>query len=173
MGISNFLMRKQRHIQGLLAEYLQIWRACVDDFERGWQVYLDEGLTERFNHLVGTTHKEESRADDLRRRIEWELYSKALIPESRGDILGLVESVDRLLSLAEWSMMEVQLQKLEVPQTLQESFGKLVHVVHSCCEAVDDAVRALLLDGVAAIEIGAKRRPADVVTLPLGRIVVQ
>ncbi len=153
MGLGRLFMRKQRHIQVLLGEYMDTWRACVDTFYRGWVLYLDEGLTERFHHLVEATHKEESRGDDLRRRIEWELYSKALLPESRGDILGLLESVDRLLSIAEWSLMEVSLEKLEVPADLQQSFGDLSKVVYDCCVAVDAAVRALVLDAVGAEDV--------------------
>lgn len=143
-------MRKQQRIQGLLGEYLDTWRACVDSFEQGWREYLESGLTTRFAHLVTTTHKQESRCDDQRRELEWELYSKALVPESRGDILGVLESVDRLLSMAEWSMMEMQLQRLEVPASLQESFGELVGVVHNCAVALELAIRALLVEGDGA-----------------------
>ncbi len=143
-------MRKQQRIQELLDNYMETWRACMDSFEQGWREYLDSGLTERFSHLVSNTHKQESRADDQRREIEWELYSKALVPESRGDILGVLESADQLLSLAEWSMLEVLLQKLEVPGSLKGAFGELIGVVHRCAVALELAIRALLVEGDSA-----------------------
>jgi predicted phosphate transport protein (TIGR00153 family) len=146
-------MRKQRRIQSLLADYMDTWRCCIDTFEQGWRQYLDEGLTDRFAHLVDATHKHESRADDQRRQLEWELYSKALVPESRGDILGVLESVDRLLSMAEWSMMEVSLQKLEVPASVQSSLGELVGLVHRCGQALDDAIRSLMVNGDQAEQV--------------------
>lgn len=40
------------------------------------------------------THKFESKADDIREEIEALMLGKALIPESRRDIIGLLESIN-------------------------------------------------------------------------------
>ena len=93
---------------------------------------------------VENTHKEESRADDLRREIEQEMYSKALIPESRGDILGILESVDRVLSLAEQVLFDVQYQMVEVPSDIKDGLSKLADLVGAATTSVDAAVRLLL-----------------------------
>lgn len=147
MGISNLFMRKQRYIQGLIGEYMDTWRSCVDTFHLAWEHYLADGISERFRHLADKTHKDESRADDLRRRIELELYAKALLPESRGDLLGILETVDRLLSNVEWTLLEVQLEQLVLPDEFKATFKELGAAVHDCCVSVDQAIRALLLDG--------------------------
>lgn len=147
MGILNLFMRKQRYIQDLLEQYMDTWLACMNTFHEGWTIYIEEGLTERYAHIVELTHKEESKADDLRRKIEWELYSKALLPESRGDILGILETADRLLSLSEWTLMEVKLQKLLVPEPIKSSFSNLGKAVLECCRGVDAGVRALIIKG--------------------------
>lgn len=149
MGILQWFMREQRRIQGLLDCYLRQWASCVEAFHAAWQTYLEEGPNERFEFMVEQTHKAESRADDLRRQIELEMYGKALLPESRGDILGVLESADRLLTDAEWALYHITLEDLVIPPALQGQFNQLVSVVCRCCEQLELAVRAVLVESRA------------------------
>ena len=139
------LTKKQRNIQVLIKDYLEQWSACVDCFQQAWQAYFKEGLCSTFDFRVEQTHKEESRADDLRVKIELELYGKALLPEGRGDILGVLEAVDRLLGDAEWALFELQLQKVELPDQLQPTFARLIDVVCKCCAAVALGIEVLFV----------------------------
>lgn len=143
MGFFDFFTRKQRRVQDLVGKYMDVWIGCIRSFRDSWDVYVTEGRSEEFYFRVKETHKEESRADDLRREIELELYSKALIPESRGDILGLLESVDALLSEAERVLYDIQLQNVDIPDDIKGAFDKMVDVTCSCCEVVNKAVRLI------------------------------
>ena len=67
-------------------------------FKIAIKVYLNEGYTEEFEHKLQDVHKMESDADHLRRAIETKLYAQTLIPDSRGDVLGLIENLDQLLT---------------------------------------------------------------------------
>ena len=107
MKLSDFFLRKQKLIEKDLFDYLDQWRKCLEDFKNGIEVYLTEGLGEKFDYYVERTHKMESRADDLRRKIEWEMYSKALLPESRGDILGFLETMDQIPNKAESILYQI------------------------------------------------------------------
>ena len=147
MGLFSLLTRRQRYIQGLIEQYLDQWQACVGEFQHAWQIFIERGIGDSFDFQVEKTHKEESRADDLRRKIEWELYAKALLPESRGDILGIIEAVDRLLTDAEWFLYELQLQELEIPEELHDSFSTLLGVVCQCCDTINEAIRLLFTRG--------------------------
>lgn len=148
-------MRRERKVQKLLGRYMDIWLACIRAFRDAWDIYLNEGITEEFLYRVDATHKEESRADDMRRQIEHELYAKALIPESRGDILGTLETVDRLLTEAEWTLYEIQLQEVQIPEPIRPNIVKTVDLTCSCCEMVNKAVRALFVAGGRARDIEA------------------
>ena len=145
MGLMNLFMRKQLRIQDLMCQYMDQWSACATSFGAAWETYLEHGCGEAFDFKVEQTHKAESLADDMRRQIEFELYSKALLPESRGDILGTLESVDRLLTDAEWVLYELKLQEMVIPEELRPPFGELVNVVVSVCEVVDQAIRVLFV----------------------------
>lgn len=145
MAFFDLFMRRQRRVQRLIAQYMDIWIGCMRSFRDAWDVYLTQGSGEEFFYRVDATHKEESRADDMRREIEHELYSKALLPESRGDILGVLETVDRLLTEAEWSLYEVQLQEIVIPEEIKGTVSKVVDLTCSCAEMVNRAVRALFV----------------------------
>ena len=80
-----------------LAEASVIYRLAV----RG---YLREGVSEEFKERLDTVGELETQADSLRRDIEQKLYKNILIPDSRGDVLGLIETADDVLTLFQSSL---------------------------------------------------------------------
>jgi len=81
----------------------------------------------------------------LRTKVELELYGKALLPEGRGDILGVLEAVDRLLTDAEWVLYELELQELVIPESLQPGYQRLVEIVRETCVVVAEGIRVLFV----------------------------
>lgn len=154
MSLVDFFTRRERKVQKLIGRYMDVWLTCIRAFRDAWEIYLNEGITEEFLYRVDATHKEESRADDMRRQVEHELYSKALIPESRGDILGTLETVDRLLTEAEWTLYEIQLQEIKIPDPIRANLTKTIDLTCSCCEMVNKAVRTLFVTGGRARDVG-------------------
>jgi hypothetical protein len=137
MGLLDFLFRKQRYVEEMMRRYLDAWEECIDRFKRGIDVYVEEGFSERFFDLVDKTHESESRADDQRRDVEYELYGKALLPESRGDLLGLLEQLDRIPNRAEVVLFMIATDRIELPRPLRPGFQRFVNVT-------DEAIRLLL-----------------------------
>ena len=80
-------------------------------FRLGVRVYLKEGYTEEFVTRLDRVVELESEADVLRRDIEKHLYSNTLIPDSRGDVLGLIETMDQLLSEFEDTLWAFSIEK--------------------------------------------------------------
>lgn len=133
MKVLDFFLRKQRLIEAYVFDYLGQWKRCLEDFRDAMDVYLTDGLGEKFDYYVEHTHKMESKADDLRKKIEWEMYSKALLPESRGDILGFLETMDKIPNKAESILYQIQLQRLVLPEELTQSMQRIVDLT---CEAI-------------------------------------
>jgi uncharacterized protein Yka (UPF0111/DUF47 family) len=73
-------------------------------FKRAVQIYLNEGASADFDEKLQAVNRLESEADKLRRSIETQLYAQTLIPESRGDVLGLLENLDSVLNLHEGAL---------------------------------------------------------------------
>lgn len=137
MGLLDFFFRKQRQVEAMVGDYLDIWEQCLEQFDETMSTYLEEGHSRDFHFGVERTHKLESRADDSRREMEYELYAKALLPESRGDILGLLEDLDRIPNAAENVLFKVCYERIELPEPYREG-------VEAMLRATGEAVEALL-----------------------------
>jgi predicted phosphate transport protein (TIGR00153 family) len=144
MKVFDFFLRKQRLIENYVFDYLEQWGKCLGDFKSAMDVYLTEGLGEKFDYYVEHTHKMESRADDLRKKIEWEMYSKALLPESRGDILGFLETMDKIPNKAESILYQIQLQRLRLPEELTSSLRRIVDLTCQAVQLVYEAAKGLI-----------------------------
>ncbi len=144
MKLLDFFLRKQRLIEKDVFDYLYQWKKCLEDFKAGMEIYLDEGLGEKFNYYVQQVYKTEDRADELRRKVEWEMYSKALLPESRGDILGFLETMDKIPNKAESLLNQIKLQRLEFPKELNPNLQRIVALSYEAIQLVYEAATNLI-----------------------------
>lgn len=146
MGVKDILFKNQRHIEERYYEYMESWKKCTDCFKHAIEVYFKSGISEEFEYLVERTHKNESHADDLRRGIEFELYSKALLPESRGDLLGLLETIDKVLNKVESVLFQIFLENIELPDLIKPNLDRIYHITFECNELVYQAAISIFKD---------------------------
>jgi hypothetical protein len=144
MKVFDIFLRKQKSIEQDVFHYLTTWKKCLEYFRGGMEVYLAEGLGEKFDYSAQEVFKAEERADELRRKIEWEMYSKALLPESRGDILGFLETMDKIPNKAESLLNQIKLQKLQFPKGLHRNLERIVALSWEAIQLVYDAATKLL-----------------------------
>lgn len=130
----------------MVEDYLKTAEECLDLFLRSCEVYLESSLSAEFEALVAQTHSHEAACDDIRRNIEQTLYEKALIPESRSDILNLLESLDKIPNKGESVLYQIETELLQMPQSFARQFRDLAHVNHQACQSMWRAVRALFTD---------------------------
>lgn len=104
--------------------------------------YLKEGLTDEFQERLGRVNSIETDADDLRREIELQLYGNTLIPDSRGDVLGLIETADQILSKFEGSLWAFTIEKPEIRPEFREGFKKLTGMVVKSVDELGLGARA-------------------------------
>jgi predicted phosphate transport protein (TIGR00153 family) len=138
-----FLFKKEQQIESLIYDYLTNLRTAQENFLKAIDVYFEKGFCEDFDFLIEQTHKVESKADDIRHEIETMMYAKALIPESRGDILGLLEAIDQIPSLFELILYMIQTQRLVIPEFLVLDIKELVRVSLECCDLLIKQVEGL------------------------------
>jgi len=123
-----FLWRKQEKVETMLENYFAGCDKCFDLFEEAFAIYMESGLGQAFTDAIEETHQSEAAADDMRREIEYTLYGKALLPDSRGDILGLLETFDRMPGFAENVLFAIESQRLQIKAKFQKDIKKLVEV---------------------------------------------
>lgn len=138
-----FLFKKERQVEQLIYQYLDNLKMAQDNFLKAMNVYFEKGFCEDFDFLIEQTHKVESKADDTRYEIETMMYAKALIPESRGDILGLLEAIDQIPGLFELILYMIQTQRLSIPDFLVLDIKELIRVSLECCDLLIKEVEAL------------------------------
>lgn len=107
-------------------------------FEQGLQAYLGKS-SDAFDEKLQQMLNNEHRADSLRREIEQELYAKTLIPESRGDVLALLETSDTLLDDFKELLWQFDIERPILPSIFYQDFQSLARAV---VEAVEFTVRS-------------------------------
>ena len=138
-----FFTSKQKRIHDQLAQYRQTVLQCMDAFANTLKRYCENPDRAVTNTDFDEVHKAESRADDIRCEIEETMYSKALFPESRGDILGLLETMDKVPNQAEECVRMIYEQGIVIPKELASKVAELVEVCVRCVIAMTDAVEQL------------------------------
>ena len=106
------------------------------------QIYVAKGRTQAFEEKLHHLKSLESTADSLRRAIEIKLYSQTLIPESRGDVLGLLETMDSVLNLMEGALWAFFIERPEIPQDFRADFADLSDKAVLSVEMLVQAARA-------------------------------
>ncbi len=114
-------------------------------FERGVADYMS-GDFERFERSYSSITALEKRADELRRAIESQLYRYSLIPESRGDVLDLLENMDNVVNTAKTTLGLFLVERPEMIPELEREWLDLASAAARTSEAVVLAARAFFRD---------------------------
>lgn len=128
------LFRKEHQIEQFIFGYLDQFQECRRQFEQAMAVYLRDGVCDDFHFRVQETHRAESKADDMRYAVESQLYEKAVLPESRGDILGLLENADSIPGCLDRVLRIIETRRIRLPALLVNDLREMVTV---SVEAVD------------------------------------
>ena len=149
-------VNRQKEIEARLASYRDKATYCVQEFQRSFAAYCASGDLDQLAGNVQKVHKAESEADDLRREIEVMMYSRALFPESRGDVLGLLETLDAVPNQAEMSLRVIQNHFVKIPESLHPRLFELVRVSCRCADVMFETVDKLFADFANTISLIGK-----------------
>lgn len=121
------IFRKQHQVQVLVSKYLEALKLTQEHFALALETCLtDEKACGDFNFLSDETHRFESQADDVREEIKTLMYDKILLPESRGDIMRLLDAMDNIPRYMEIVLNMIKTQKLVIPEFLVLDIRELV-----------------------------------------------
>ncbi|MCD4824444.1 MAG: DUF47 family protein [Phycisphaerae bacterium] len=148
-------VNKQKKVQTEVSRYCSQVANCLDTFQHALEQYCKNPDRDAIRKDVADVHKAESLADDIRRDIEVLMYSKALFPESRGDILGLLETMDKVPNQAESTVRMIMNQHIVIPETYCQKVLQLVDVGCRAGKAMIEAAEKLFTDYTnATVAIG-------------------
>lgn len=106
--------------------------------KQGMDTYL-KGDMEVYATFLKSIRDTEHKGDALRRSLEKDLYEKTLIPESRGDVMELLEDMDALLDRYTGLIWQFEIER---PDICAEFHGDFKELLSYSVESVEANVRS-------------------------------
>ncbi len=141
----SLLFRRTKALEAQIDELLNAISEGTLVFQQGVADYLQKD-EERFQQHLKAIATFESRADALRREIETRLYRESLIPDHRGDVLGLLENIDNVIDEAKKTLNQFAVERPDVPDDLSSDFLELAKAGTDASQHLVSAVRAFFRD---------------------------
>jgi len=118
------------------ADFLDVTTEAGQVLLTGIGHYLN-GATKQFEADLKQITILENRGDNLRREIENQLYTETLIPESRGDVLALLENIDNITNQSKQILMELSVEIPEIPTEFHDDY---LHLAEKSVKAVEEVI---------------------------------
>ncbi len=118
--------------------YLTLVEQSILLLQDGIAKYLD-GKVELFEEKRTEINRVEREADEIRRNIKYRLYAEMLIPDSRGDVLGVLETLDNVVDKAKDVASHISIELPQIYPFLRDDFRELMDI---CVKAVNEVTLA-------------------------------
>ncbi len=139
------LFKKIKNLEAQIDNYLDMVVKGGFLFKQGIKYFLEE-QTDEFESRLVNIDTTESDADNLRRKIEKRLYTETLIPESRGDVLGLLEACDKVLNKTAETLHQFSVEIPFILPEVKNYYLELTDISVSALEEMVAAVRSYFTD---------------------------
>jgi predicted phosphate transport protein (TIGR00153 family) len=139
------LFRATKKLEAQIDEFLDAISEGALVFRHGVQNYL-EGNQEEFSDRIKKIAQLENKADELRRTIETQLYEQTLIPEHRGDVLGILESTDAVIDTMKETLFQFDVEMPAIPENLVRYYNDLTKMSILSTDNLVVAIRAFFRD---------------------------
>ncbi len=162
---------RTKAIENQINEFLDKISEAGLVFEMGLNAYMHCGMGEDCEMKLEQVSELERRGDELRRDIETALYTELLIPDSRGDVLSLLEDLDYLLDVMKSTLLNISIERPDIPDDGEPDLKELVALAVKAVESTVQASRAFFAD-ISGVrdhihKIGFFEREADKIALRL------
>lgn len=134
--------KKTRELDNKITEFLNNISEAGMLYQRAIYLYLEQGATAEFVKKRQEVSGFEARNDQLRRDVEAQLYEHTLLPDSRADVLELLEEVDRLINKYESNLYMYVIERPAIPESFHTAFRELVQTVVDCVESLVVSARS-------------------------------
>jgi uncharacterized protein len=141
-------LKRQKELERQIGEYCEQVLLCVQSMRNTFEKYQDPATPQDgfLQQASAEAHRHESKADDLRRDIEVRMYKKSMFPESRGDILGLLEALDKVANQAESAVRMMRTHHVTVPIEYRSDLLRLADIALRSVETLLAGVGKLFTD---------------------------
>ena len=124
--------------------YLSVSGETLESCSTGLRHYLEHGADLHFEAVAAKTHSLEHDADTIRREIEVDLYAHSLLPDSREDILLLIERLDLMPNQAGDVLRQIHIQCLDLPPFARQGLIELAEAGRTALTLLAQGVELVL-----------------------------
>jgi len=141
----SFIFGKTKNLISKIDTFIDLTAQATLHFKEGLGFYLSNEEDD-FLKRIEIINEIERDADRLSKDIESQLYVQTLIPESRGDVLGILERMDSIIDLSKSTIFDLHIERPVVPKEIEVVFAELIVPVVKSVESLTFAVRAYFYD---------------------------
>ncbi len=134
-----FIGKKEGKVIENFKRHLKAVEKTLEKLEDMVNLYLDERCDE-VDDVADEVISLETEADRIRRETETMMYSGAFLPNFRGDLLGLIESIDKIANKAEMVAKVLSFQRPLIPDDLKSDMRKQVRLSVDTYKALRSSV---------------------------------
>jgi predicted phosphate transport protein (TIGR00153 family) len=135
------IFKKEKAVIELVVRHIEKTRDCVESTIAGLKAYVAGEYSEA-QASIKNVNELESEADTLLREIREMLYSGAYLPQIRGDIYGLMSTIDDVNNKAEDCFDFFHYQGPEIPTEYAAEIGVLLDLTMECFDSFEKALKA-------------------------------
>ncbi|MDH3472874.1 MAG: DUF47 family protein [Rhodospirillales bacterium] len=143
------LFGRTRQLESEIDGFLDVLGDANLAFKQALSLFLQEGKSERFTEKLHQVADLETRGDGLRRKILTNMYAETLMPDARGDILKLLESLDNIINKFEETLWYFETEAPDIPEAFHAAYQELADLSCAAVEALILASRAFFRDAPA------------------------
>ena len=145
MELNLRLFKQTKNLEQKVDRFFLLLSEAGVIYRLGIRIYLREKVSEEYNKRVNHISEIESEADSLRRDIKKIIYSEMLIPDSRGDVLGLIETSDEIFSLFKNSLWSFSNETPKIGEDLIAGYRRLTNMVVKAVDELTSGCRAFFI----------------------------
>ncbi len=142
--------RRTRELKTQIDEMLDVVTEAALAYKHALAEYVRRGWDDSLEEKCEQINKCESRGDTLRSTIGQSMYTEMLLPDTSGDVLGLLGSLDRLLDDMEHNLFVLRIEQPEIPPEYHDDWIECAGHAADAVEAVVLAARSYFRDPIAA-----------------------
>jgi predicted phosphate transport protein (TIGR00153 family) len=135
------IFKKEKAVIELVLQHIDTTRNCVQATIDSLQAYIAGEFSES-RASISQVNQLESEADTLLREIRDMLYSGAYLPQIRGDIYGLMSTIDDVSNKAEDCFDYFHYQTPNIPEEFKPEMAKILELTLECFLSFEKALRA-------------------------------
>jgi|SRR5690554_918765 len=135
----NLFFGKANELAAEINEFLDVVNEAALLFQKGVKLFLEEEKKKFAGNLTRISVVE-NKADDYQKDIKYKLIKYMLIPDSRGDVLDLIESSDNVVDSCKKVLIHFSIEQPYIPEFLKDDFLELTR---QSFESVDYLVKGI------------------------------